>query len=313
MLLGVEARVRQVWEAEGGLLGAAARRALSGRGKRLRPAVLLLAAESAGRATESSAILGAVVELLHTASLVHDDVVDGSGSRRGKRSVNAEWGNKISVLLGDYLLTEALALLPSEERDRFLREMLAVARWMCAGQVEELRSAGSLLTEAEYLAIARAKTGSLFGLCGKVGAESGGGPPETAAALEGFAERFGIAFQLADDILDLVGTDGRSGKPEGRDLAEGKFTLPVILAAERGDGETRERLEALLAQEHISSSDAQEVRRLAESTGAVGYAWEKVGEWLEAARTQLVVVPESEAKEALAALTGKRFPLPVMC
>ncbi len=312
MMSGVEARLQEVWAGEDGLLRSAARGALSGRGKRLRPAIVLLAAECAGGATESSAILGAVVELVHTASLVHDDVVDESGSRRGKRSANVEWGNKISVLLGDYLLAEALALLPEGERRRFLSGLLAAARQMCAGQVEELRSARGALTEAEYLAIARAKTGSLFAFCGRGGAESGGGSPEIAAALERFGERFGVAFQLADDILDLVGSYGRSGKPEGRDLAEGKFRLPLILAGERGGGETQERLEGLLGQEEISSQEAQVARELAESTGAIECAWSRVEGWLEAARKQLEAAPDGEAKRALMDLAGKRFPFPVM-
>jgi octaprenyl-diphosphate synthase len=312
LLADVEARARRVWEREGGFLGRAAGRALSGRGKRLRPGILLLSAECAGGATESSSVLAAVVEVIHTASLVHDDVVDGSGSRRGKRSANAEWGNKVSVLLGDYLLAEGLGLLPADDRVRFLPGLLEVARRMCEGQIRELRSAGRRLTEDDYLEIARAKAGALFGLCGRAGAESGGGLPEMAAALERFGERFGVAFQLADDILDLVGTDGRSGKPEGRDLAERKSTLPLILAAERGDAEMQARLDALLGQEAISSEEAREVRELAEAAGAIERAWERVDEWLAAARAALAGVPESEARRALAVIAGERFPIPVM-
>jgi len=312
LLASVEARLRQVCEETDGFLSRAAQSALSGRGKRLRPAILLLAAESAGRATESSAILASVVELVHTASLVHDDVVDGSGSRRGKRSANAQWGSKISVLLGDYLLAGALDLLSTAERDKFLPQLLSVAKRMCAGQVEELLAAGRGVSEREYLAMVRAKTGALFGFCGGAGAESGGGSPEVAGALARFGERFGVAFQLADDILDLVGTDGRSGKPEGRDLAQRKFTLPLIIAAQRGGAKLREQLEGMLAQDGVSSQDARTVRELAESAGAIEFAWERVHEWLEAARDELAVVPEGDAKQALLVLAGERFPMPVM-
>jgi octaprenyl-diphosphate synthase len=312
LLADVEARARRVWESEGGFLGRAAGRALSGRGKRLRPGILLLSAECAGGATESSSVLAAVVEVIHTASLVHDDVVDGSASRRGRRSANAEWGNKVSVLLGDYLLAEGLGLLSAEDRVRYVPGLLQVARWMCEGQIRELLSAGRRLTEEKYLEIARAKTGALFGLCGRMGVESGGGSPEMAAALERFGQSFGVAFQVADDILDLVGSDGRSGKSEGRDLAERKSTLPLILAAERGDAETQARLDALLGQEAISSAEALEVRELAEAAGAIERSWASVEEWLAAARAALAGAPESEARRALAVIAGERFPIPVM-
>jgi octaprenyl-diphosphate synthase len=312
LLAQVDERFRRMWRGEAGFLAGAAQRAVSGRGKRLRPGVLLLSAECAGGATESSSVLAAVVELVHTASLVHDDVVDGSASRRGSQSANAEWGNKVSVLLGDYLLSEALRMLPAEDRVRFLPRLVDVARRMCEGQIRELRSARRRLAEGEYLEIARAKTGGLFGLCGRLGAESGGGASRIAAALERFGESFGVAFQLADDILDLVGSDGRSGKPEGRDLVERKSTLPLILAAERGNTETQEWLDALLGQDAISSQEAREVREIAESTGAIERAWWKVEEWLAAAREPLAALPESEAKRALVGIAGERFPIPVM-
>ena len=312
LLAQVGERFRRMWGAEPGFLARAAQRAVSGRGKRLRPGILLLSAECAGGATESSSVLAAVVELVHTASLVHDDVVDGSASRRGSQSANAEWGNKVSVLLGDYLLSEALRMLSADDRVRFLPGLVAVARRMCEGQIRELGSVGRRLAEGEYLEIALAKTGALFGLCGNLGAESGGGAAGVAAALKQFGERFGVACQLADDILDLVGSDGRSGKPEGRALMARKSTLPLILAAERAGAETQEWLAALLGQHAISSQEAREVREIAESTGAIERAWWKVDEWLAAAREPLADLPDSEAKRALVGIAGECFPIPVM-
>jgi octaprenyl-diphosphate synthase len=312
LLAEVEASIARVWEGNRGLLAQASRRVLSGRGKRLRPAVLLLAAECAGGATERSIALAAVVEILHNASLVHDDVVDDSSSRRGRRSAKVVWGNKVSVLLGDYLAVNAFALLPEEDRKRLVVEMVGVATRMCEGQVKELRRAGRPVSEREYLEIVKAKTAALFRFCARVGAETAGGSAELAEALAEFGERFGVAFQFADDILDLVGCNGRSGKPEARDLSEGKFTLPVILAASRGGREVRSELTRLVQKERITVAEIRRAREIAYATRAVDQAWQRVHEWLAAARAQLEPLPPSPAKQALLMIAGERFPLPVM-
>ena len=178
---------------------------------------------------------------------------------------------------------------------------------MCDGQVRELRGAGKRVREQEYLEIVRAKTGSLFGLCGRVGVETAGGAAEVGEALELFGERFGVAFQLADDILDLVGSDGRSGKPEGGDVAEGKWTLPLIVAAEHGGAGVRARLAGM-----VKARELREARELAEATGAIAEAWSRVSDWLAAAREALDRVPDSQAKQALDSIAGERFPSPVM-
>jgi geranylgeranyl pyrophosphate synthase len=178
--------------------------------------------------------------------------------------------------------------------------------------VEEVRAAGRPLTEEEYLEIVRAKTASLFSFCGRAGARSAGGSAEVADSLAAFGESFGIAFQFADDILDLVGTDGRSGKPEGRDLAERKFTLPLIVAAEAGGRSVRGRLHRILDKPTITEQDVAAARQLVESAGAIEPAWGRVREWLGAAQRELAAVPESDAKRALVASCGELFPMPVM-
>lgn len=311
-LLGeVDVRLARVWQGQDEFIGHAAERALLGPGKRLRPTILLLAAECSGRATEHALSLASVVEVVHAASLIHDDVLDSAPSRRGRRSPNALWDNKISVLLGDYLIARALDLLPAGHRERWVPELAELARRMCEGQIRELRAAGRALSEGQYLDIARAKTGSIFAFCGSAGAEMSGGPPGLAAPLRRFGESFGIAFQVADDILDLVGTDGQSGKPEGRDAAERKFTLPLILAAE-SSSEARAELGRIFAKAELSQEDVQAVRALARSAGAVDAAWQRVAQWLQSACEQLGAVPESDAKQALIALCGDRFPMPVM-
>jgi geranylgeranyl pyrophosphate synthase len=312
LLVRTEAAMSRAWEQGEGFLSVAAQGALLGRGKRLRPSVLLLSAECVGGATDSTVALAAVVELVHAASLIHDDVVDEAPRRRGRRSANAMWGSKVSVLLGDYLIARALELLPVGERERLVPALARVAASMCSGQIAELTAAGRPVPEAQYVEIARSKTGSLFGFCGQVGAETAGADASLAAALSAFAERFGVAFQFADDILDLVGTDGQSGKPEGTDLTEGKFTLPLILAAKTGGAGVCERLEEVVCRGPMSEADLRVVRELVESAGAIEAAWDRVRAWLDAAREQLECVPDSAARSTLAAACGELFPMPVM-
>lgn len=311
LLAAVEERVAEVQRTNYAFLGLAARRALSGRGKRLRPALLLLAAEAAGGAGDTSVVLAAVVEIAHAASLVHDDVVDGAESRRGRRSPNALWGNKLSVLLGDYLVARAFDLIPRSEGEWVAPLLARTARDMCTAQMEELRSAGSPLSEQQYMAIVRGKTASLTSLCCRLGASTAGSPESLIEALAGFGEAFGIAFQLADDILDLVGTNGRSGKPEGRDILERKYTLPLILASGLGGRAIRAGIRRRVASS-MEVATVSEVRELVESSGAIRPAWERVREWLAKAENALSPLPVSSARNALAAACREGFPLPVM-
>jgi len=311
LMLRVESEIQQLWESERGFLGVATRRVLSGRGKRLRPALVLLAAECAGGACDSTVNFAAVAEIVHTASLVHDDVVDGALSRRGRRSAKADWGNKVSVLLGDYLIARSFHMLSHRDRERLAPALAEVAQRMCEGQILELRLTGRIISEAQYLDIVRAKTGALVGLCGEAGVITADGSPETASALQRYGEEFGLAFQIADDILDLVGSNGRSGKPQGRDLAERKTTLPLILAA-KSARRIRTQLGAVLAADAVTADSLRLARELVDSTRSLGQSWSRVHESLARARAALGPVPECEAKRALLALAGDRFPLPVM-
>ena len=312
LLARVEEGLAGVWEGDPEFLGEASRHALSGRGKRLRPSLLLLAAECAGGANDVSVALATVVELVHAASLIHDDIVDDAPSRHGRRSANSLWGNKVSVLLGDYLLARGLGLVPEGSREHFVPTLARVAAEMCRGQVREIRCAGNPLRLDEYTNIARAKTGKLFAFCGRTGVETAGGPESLAAAMEGFGERFGVAFQFADDILDLVGTRGRTGKPEGRDVAERKFTLPLVLAAQEGGHTTSERLVRILSEENLTGASVELIRDTVERQGAVELAWAEVRRWLDEARSQLEVIPASAVRAALLSACGDLFPMPVM-
>ncbi len=311
LLAAVETELAQMWETESGFLNLAVRRTLSGRGKRLRPLLTLLAAECAGGAGESTVRFAAVAEVVHTASLVHDDVIDGALSRRGRRSAKADWGNKISVLLGDYLIAGAFISLAEAGGQDLALELAQVARQMCDGQILEMRFAGRMISEGSYLRIVRAKTGALFGVCAKAGVVTGGGSEEMMHVLQAFGENFGLAFQISDDILDLVGSNGRSGKSHGKDLAERKLTLPLILAA-RQTRAVRVELQALLRSDEITRHSVRQAQELVRGTCGLEQSWGAVHAALAAARTALDPVPESAAKQALLALAGPQFPLPVM-
>jgi geranylgeranyl pyrophosphate synthase len=312
LLARAETAFGRAWEDQPGFLDQAAREVLSGRGKRLRPALLLLAADCAGGATESSIAMASIVEIVHVASLIHDDVIDDAPSRHGRRSAKDQWGNKVSVLLGDYLIAGAFSILPRDDGNRLIAGISRVAATMCSGQIGELRAAGKRMTEEEYLGIVLAKTGSLFSYCCEVGVQTAGGNGALQDALARFGESFGIAFQLADDILDLVGTNGQSGKSEGRDVAERKWTLPLIHAYNRGDERVRQRLSQMLMTTGPTPDDIAAAREMARSTGAIDYSWSQADEWLARARQHLATVPDSPAKQALLALAGDRFPMPVM-
>jgi octaprenyl-diphosphate synthase len=310
-LAAVEEELAGMTAAHLPLLHQAGNHVISGRGKRLRPVLLLLAAEAADGITSRAILYAAIVEALHTASLVHDDIIDGGTSRRGRQSAVTLWGNKVSLLLGDYIFARTFTRI-AEDGDSALQGAISrVAEEMCQGQVAEIASAGADLTEETYFSIVSAKTASLFGLAARLGAAIGQAGEETIGAFESYGRHFGAAFQVADDILDLVGSEDRSGKPVAKDLKEGKITLPLIYALQACPS-ARPRLDEILTATSVSEADCAEARQLAESTGATARAWAVVGRFLEQARGQLRDLPDSPALQALLKVTAEAFPLPLM-
>jgi octaprenyl-diphosphate synthase len=207
-------------------------------GKRIRPMITLAAARAAGSGGEAAIVLAAAVEFIHTATLLHDDVVDESALRRGKAPANRVWGNAASVLVGDFLFARAFDLMV-EAGDLPMLGVLSNASTVIAeGEVMQLAAAGHADTSMDrYLAIIDAKTAALFAAAAKVGAMATGAAPEKAAAFEAYGRNLGLAFQLVDDALDYSGAAAAMGKNTGDDFREGKVTLPVILARETGDAD----------------------------------------------------------------------------
>jgi len=203
-------------------------------GKRLRPALLLLAAKALGEVSSSAIALGAVVEMIHTATLVHDDVIDGANLRRGRPSTNSRWGNHTSVLAGDWLYMQAFSLAVKERNFHVLDILIELTQMMVEGELLQWAMIGRIdLTEAEHLDLVDRKTAGLFGACTRLGAVVAGQDSQTEETMARFGRNLGMAFQLVDDLLDFTANEDVLGKPVGSDLREGKITLPLIHLLDR--------------------------------------------------------------------------------
>lgn len=270
-------------------------------GKRLRPMLLLLAARLAGYRGPRGVRLACVVELLHTATLIHDDVVDQAPLRRGLPSVNARWGDDASVLVGDNLYAKSFAMLV-RDYDRAIMETLARATVsMTEAEVFQLeRKRAGITTESDYLHIITQKTASFMSACCRIGALLGGVSSAQVEALTQYGLDVGVAFQISDDSLDFVADQDRLGKAIGADLKEGKRTLPLIAALGRATTVDGERILSLLRRRTLPPADIDEIRRLVLDHDGVDYALERAHGHAEAAKTDLAAFPPSEEREILA-------------
>ncbi|HYK40530.1 MAG TPA: polyprenyl synthetase family protein, partial [Candidatus Eremiobacteraceae bacterium] len=220
---------------------------LGGGGKRMRPALLLLANRYAGRRREGTIRLAAVVELLHSATLIHDDVIDSADTRRGRPSANSRWGNHRSVLAGDWLYMQSFQMALEERNFRILDVLIDLTQKMVEGELIQLAKIGRIdVTEDDALKLATHKTACLFSGCARLGAVLGGLEGEEEEALADYGTYAGLAFQLVDDLLDFTASAKQLGKPVLSDLKEGKVTLPLIYAMENGHREARELVARVL-------------------------------------------------------------------
>lgn len=270
-------------------------------GKRLRPMLLLLAARLAGYRGPRSVRLACVVELLHTATLIHDDVVDQAPLRRGRPSANARWGDDASVLVGDHLYSKSFAMLV-RDNDRGIMETLARATVsMTEAEVFQLeRKRSGVTTEADYLKIITQKTASFISACCRIGALLGGIPTEQVEALTRYGLDIGVAFQISDDSLDFVANPELLGKAIGSDLREGKLTLPLIAMLERCPHADAESVRALLGRRQLAAPQIEQIRRLVLEHEGVEYARERASSYAQAAKADLEAFPPSEEREILA-------------
>ena len=269
-------------------------------GKRLRPILLLLAARLAGYRGPRAVRLACGVELLHTATLIHDDVVDQAPLRRGQPSANAHWGDDASVLVGDHLYSKSFALLV-RDNDRAIMETLARATVsMTEAEVYQLQLKRSGLTsEADYVRIITQKTASFMSACCRIGALLGGVQGPQLEALTRYGLDIGIAFQMSDDSLDFVADERRLGKAIAADLREGKRTLPLIAMLERVGELDADRVRLMLRRRALEPAEIEQIRRLVLAHDGVEYALERAHGYARDAKRDLEVFPPSEERELL--------------
>jgi octaprenyl-diphosphate synthase len=268
------------------------------KGKQMRPMFVFLTAGCMGEITEKTFRGAALIELLHTATLVHDDVVDDSNYRRGFFSINAIWKNKIAVLVGDYLLSKGLLLSVEHEDFDLLKSVSTAVREMSEGELLQIEKARKLdITEEVYFDIITKKTATLIASCCAVGFQSVGASNEEVEKARLFGEKVGIAFQIKDDLFDYG--DAEIGKPLGIDIKEKKMTLPLIYALQNTDDSTKKRVIQIIKKESEDSNKVREVIDFVKSTGGLAYAHQKMNEIAEEARAILATFPASEYRNSL--------------
>ncbi|WP_128548419.1 polyprenyl synthetase family protein [Larkinella soli] len=268
------------------------------KGKQIRPMFVFLTAGVCGGITESTHRGAALIELLHTATLVHDDVVDDSNYRRGFFSINALWKNKIAVLVGDYLLSRGLLLSVENTEYDLLKIVSTAVREISEGELLQIEKARRLdITEEVYYEIIRQKTASLISACCAVGARSAGASPEVIEKARVFGEKVGIAFQIKDDLFDYG--EAEVGKPLGIDIKEKKMTLPLIYMLNRAGWSEKRRIIQIIKNESENPKRVAEVIDAVKKSGGIEYATQVMSRYVEEAKTVLDTLPESVFRTSL--------------
>lgn len=272
-------------------------------GKRVRPALLLMAARLAGYQGEQAILYASVVEFIHTATLVHDDIIDDSELRRGRLAVHSRWGNDVTVLLGDYLYIKSMALALTQDSLDIIRLLCDVTLRMIEGELYQLTKTGDIdITEEEHFEIIRRKTAHLFGGCAQIGGMLGGVSTAQAEALWEYGFNLGIAFQIVDDLLDYTADEQSLGKPIASDLREGKVTLPIITVLERGGAPARSLVEGIVRDRDVSREHWAELKRLMLDHQAVAHAERQAQHYASLAQQHIASFPPSPERDALVAL-----------
>ncbi len=267
--------------------------------KKIRPLLVFLSSAAAGGISERSYRGAILVELLHTATLVHDDVVDNAEKRRGLPSINAVWKNKIAVLLGDYLLAKGLMLAVDGEDFDFLKIITNTVRRMSEGELLQISKTRKLnIDEETYFRIISDKTASLLSTCCEIGARSATEDPEEIEAMRKFGENLGIAFQIRDDILDFVGKSGVIGKPLGGDIKEKKLTLPLIYTLNKKDKPEADKIKKLIRKSG-RKDNLQTVIDFVKENGGIEYSYKVAKDYSDSAKENLKIFPESDSRKAL--------------
>ncbi|MCS6777235.1 MAG: polyprenyl synthetase family protein [Chloroherpetonaceae bacterium] len=275
-------------------------------GKRLRPAMVALSARAVNADPDAARIatVGAAVELVHMATLIHDDVVDNTATRRGKPTANAVFGNGVAVLCGDYILARAMRLLAVDGDLRVIRTVSDITIEMSEGEVMEIAATGrSTLSLAEYLEILRKKTATFVEGCCRCGAILGNAEEPIESCLAQYGYHLGMAFQLADDLLDYIGDPHITGKPCGSDLREGRATMPFLLALDRAGRQEREQLIAAFGNPELPDQEFVAVRDILSRYGTFDQTRDTARQHVEKASEALCLLPPSMARDCFSLLT----------
>ena len=270
-----------------------------GGGKRIRPSLLLLASHQLGYFGHGAIRLGAVVEMVHTATLVHDDIIDGAETRRGRPSANTTWGNEKCVLAGDWLYMQAFKVALEEQNLRILDLLIGLTQQMVEGELLQIQKLGRAVSEAEYYDLIFRKTACLFSTSMRMGAILARASEGEEACLSAYGRAVGLAFQIVDDVLDLTATEEVLGKPVASDLREGKATLAVIHAFDHGTAAERKAIQRVLDDRSFENVSRQQIQELLARNGSVEYAMAAADRYSAQARTALAQLPDSEFKRAL--------------
>jgi octaprenyl-diphosphate synthase len=271
----------------------------AGGGKRIRPALLLLSAKLLEYEGQGAVRLGAVVEIIHTATLVHDDIIDEAKTRRGRPAANTQWGNAKCVLAGDWLYMQAFKIAVQERNFRILDTLIELTQQMVEGELLQIERLGKLITLDEHFDLIFRKTACLFSVCMRLGAILGGATAEQESALGKYGHDLGMAFQIVDDVLDLTASEDVLGKPVASDLREGKATMAVIHALERCTSEEQEKIETVLRKGAFNGVTHAEILEILHGYGSLDAATARAAEYAESARRAIGGFPDSEIKRAL--------------
>ena len=274
-------------------------------GKRFRPLLLLISARLCGYTGKHRFPLAAAIEFIHTASLLHDDVIDEAVLRRGRTSANNVWGNAASVLVGDFLYSKAFKLLAEIGDIRIVQLMSKMTNIMSEGEVFQLMKCGDTsLTEAEYLSIVEKKTAVLISAACGSGAVLGGASPKQVEALEQYGYKIGMAFQITDDTLDYMAKEKDFGKAVGKDLEEGKMTLPLIYTLARCDEADRVRIKAAIEKKALTPAAVRDIFALIQQSGGIDYSLQRAEQFIREANDGLKSFVDGPEKEQLYAVAG---------
>lgn len=274
----------------------------AGGGKRLRPALLLLGAKLFPHSERSAVRLGAVVEIIHTATLVHDDIIDEAKIRRGRPSANTRWGNSKCVLAGDWLYMQAFKIAVEERNFRILDVLIDLTQQMVEGELLQTEKLGKCITLDEHFDLIFRKTACLFSASTRLGAILGKSTEDQESRLSEYGRNLGLAFQIVDDVLDLTASEEVLGKPVASDLREGKVTMAVIHALERCTPEERRQVEAVLEERAFITVQHRQILEMLNRYGSIQYAHDEAAKHADVARKSICSFPDSEIKRALLAI-----------